>query len=315
MDGKTFRGRHFVDLADFSAEELQQLLEYARQLKADHKAGVAPRPLAGKTLAMIFKKPSNRTRVSFEVGMYQLGGHALFIGPDEIQLGTRETVGDVAQVLSRFVDGIMIRTFAHEEVVELAKYASVPVINGLDDAFHPCQAMADFLTVAERFGGIGSLKGLRLAYVGDGNNVLHSVAQLSARCGVDLVAAVPAGFEPDQSIWQAAAVEAQKQGCHLTVTHDPRAAVQGSQVIYTDVWISMGQEAERQRRLDLFQGFRVDEALVAAAGDDTVVMHCLPAHYGEEITDAVAHGPRSIIFDQAENRLHAQKAVLAALMG
>ncbi|MGE5507578.1 MAG: ornithine carbamoyltransferase [Chitinophagales bacterium] len=306
-------GRDLVRLADYSAGEVRRLLALALELKAAARRGERPALLAGRTLAMIFEKPSNRTKVSFDVGMHQLGGHALYLGPDEVGLGVRETVEDVALVLSRFVDAIMIRTFGHATVAALAGFATVPVINGLDDLHHPCQALADYLTLAEHFGGLDALRGLKLAYLGDGNNVCHSLLEAGARLGVHLTVATPLGYEPNAAIWQAAQAVARETGASLSLTDDPAEAVSGVQAVYTDTWTSMGQEAEREVRRQDFAGFQVNEALLANA-PEAVVLHCLPAHYGEEITQEIAHGPKSLIFDQAENRLHAQKAVLAAVI-
>lgn len=315
MDEKLVRwpGRDLVALADYTAAEVKGLLETARALKEAWRRGERPKLLAGRTLALLFEKPSTRTRVSFDVALDQLGGHAIYLGPDEVGLGVRETVEDVARVLSRFVDGIVIRTFAHGNVTTLAHYAQVPVINGLDDLHHPCQALADYLTLAERFGGVGALPGLRLAYLGDGNNVCHSLLEAGARLGVRLTVATPLGYEPNAAVWQGAQAVARETGAVLTLTDDPGEAVAGAQAVYTDTWTSMGQEGQQDLRRQDFAGFQVNAQLLAAS-PEAVVMHCLPAHYGEEITAEVAHGARSLLFDQAENRLHAEKAVLAALV-
>ncbi|MCL5025835.1 MAG: ornithine carbamoyltransferase [Chloroflexi bacterium] len=284
----------------------------AARLKAEQKAGTARPLLAGKVLGMIFQKPSLRTRVSFEVGMRQLGGHAMYLAPDEIQLGRRESVPDAARVLSRFVDGIMIRTFAHREVEVLAEHATVPVVNGLSDFSHPCQALADMLTIYEKR---GRLEGLTLAYVGDGNNVAHSLLLAAGLAGMNMAVASPQGYECDPQVVARARASAQANGCVLRFVADPREAVRDADIIYTDVWVSMGQETEQQQRVSVFDPYRVDARLVELASPDVLVMHCLPAHRGEEITDEVLDGPHSIVLDQAENRLHAQKAVLALLMG
>lgn len=305
------KGRHFLTLADYSKSELEALLQLAKQLKKWQQQGKVYQPLAGKTLGMVFAKSSTRTRVSFEVGMFQLGGHALFLGKDDIQLGRGETIPDTARVLSRYVDGIMIRTFAHRDVIELARYATVPVINGLTDSFHPCQALADFLTIEEK---LGELQGRKLAYVGDGNNMVHSLMLGAAKLGVDIAVATPPGYEPNTDVVQDSEQIAQKSGSSVTVTNDPREAVNGADAVYTDVWASMGQEAEAQERIIAFQGFQVDESLMAEAPDHAIFLHCLPAHRGEEVASAVIDGPRSVVFDQAENRLHAQKAILASLL-
>lgn len=308
---KSLKGRHFLTLDDYTAEELTALLEFAVEIKEWQKSGKTYQPLAGKTLGLVFAKASTRTRVSFEVGMFQLGGHALFLGQNDLQLGRGETIPDTARVLSRYVDGIMIRTFAHSDVVELARYSGVPVINGLTDTFHPCQAMADFLTMKERF---GDLRGLKLTYVGDGNNVLHSLMIVAAKLGVHMTVAVPPGYEPQADIVRDCAEIAKTSGSEVAVTNDPEQAVQGADAVYTDVWTSMGQEAEAQERLQAFQAYQVNPKLMARAHKDAIFLHCLPAHRGEEVVDEVIDGPQSAVFDQAENRLHAQKAILASLM-
>lgn len=305
--------RHFISLTDYSAGELRELLRLCAELKVRFLAGDRPRLLHGKTLAMLFQKPSNRTRVSFEVGLYQLGGHAIFIGPNEAQMGSRETPQDIALVLSRYVDAIMARTFSHQDVLTLAANASVPVINGLDDLFHPCQALADFLTMAEHFGGLESLPGLRVTYLGDGNNVCHSLVEGAARLGVHLTVGTPPGYKPNAAIWQKAVEVGATTGAKLTLTNDPQEAVADAQIVYTDTWTSMGQEDEHDLRLREFTGFQVNDVLLAGC-PEAWVMHCLPAHYGEEITDSIAHGPRSLLWHQAENRLHAQKGVLVSVV-
>jgi len=261
---------------------------------------------------MIFQKPSLRTRLSFDVAMLQLGGHALYLSPNEIQLGVRESIPDVARVTSRYVNGIMARVFAHEHVEELAHHATVPVINGLSDYVHPCQILADLFTIHEKR---GQLTGLKLAYVGDGNNVCHSLLFGTTLTGMHITVATPPEYEPSPKAVQRAREIAAETGSEITLTHDPREAVADADIIYTDVWASMGQEAERERRLKVFPPYQVNAQLVAQARPDVMVMHCLPAHRGEEITDEVIDGPHSIVFDQAENRLHAQKAVLVELMG
>ncbi|MFQ5593758.1 MAG: ornithine carbamoyltransferase [Anaerolineae bacterium] len=302
---------HFIALADLSPAQLQHSLELARDLKAEWRSeGNAPL-LKGRVLGMIFQKPSLRTRVSFDVAMLQLGGHALYLSPNEIRLGERESVADVARVTSRYVDGIMARVFAHAHILELAGYSSVPVINGLSDFNHPCQGLADLFTIYEHF---GKLAGLKLAYVGDGNNVAHSLLFGGALAGMEVAVATPHGYEPDPMVVARAGKLGETTGAQLTVTHDPTQAATESDVIYTDVWASMGQEEERARRLQVFPPYQVNQALVSAAKPEVVVMHCLPAHRGEEITDDVVDGPHSLVFDQAENRLHAQKAILVELM-
>jgi ornithine carbamoyltransferase len=303
--------RHFLSLKDWSRDEIELLFEQAAAIKANPEAYAGA--LAGQSLAMIFQKPSTRTRVSFEVGMGQLGGRALFLGSDDIQLGRGESIPDTARVLSRYVDGIMARVFAHQDVIDLARHGSVPVINGLSDLLHPCQALADYFTLRERRGG---LQGLKLAYVGDGNNVAHELMFGAVKLGMSFSAGCPKGYEPNPLIFKSAVREAQKLGSPIPeVTPDPFEAVAGADVVYTDVWTSMGQEAEAQARLAAFQGFQVTPEMMAAAGPDSVFMHCLPAHRGEEVAADVIDGPQSVVFDEAENRLHVQKAILVTLLG
>jgi ornithine carbamoyltransferase len=301
-------GRDCLTLAEFSSDEVALILDEAVKIKAMQKARIPYRPLRGRTLAMVFQKPSNRTRVSFEVGMYQLGGHALSLSPQEIQMGKRETPSDTGRVLARYIDAIMVRTFDHEELEELAGAADVPVVNGLSDAHHPCQALADLLTVREEF---GSLEGVKIAYVGDGNNVAHSLAIACALTGAELAIAHPDGHGPDPEVVETAG----KLGAAPVLTQDPSEAAAGARVVYTDVWASMGQEAEAAERREEFVPFRVDEGLMGLAAEDAIFLHCLPAHRGEEVTAGVIDGPQSRVFDQAENRLHAQKALLYLLMG
>lgn len=302
----------FISLAELSTEEIYEILDLAAELKKEWKRGGNRPLLAGKTLGMIFQKPSLRTRVSFEVGMKHLGGEALYLSPQEIKLGERESVTDVARVLSRYVDGIMARVFAHSDVEELAAQASVPVINGLSDFSHPCQALSDLFTIREER---GTLAGLRLAYVGDGNNVAHSLLFGASLLGMDIWVATPPGYEPQREVVAKAKGFAQRMGSQVVLTHDPQEAVRGADIIYTDVWTSMGQEKEREERLRAFPPYQVNAQLVAQAGRSPLVMHCLPAHRGEEITDEVIDGPYSIVYTQAENRLHLQKAILLLLMG
>jgi len=304
--------RDFITLHDWLAADVAALLKEAADLKAKQKAGVPHALLPGKTLALVFEKPSLRTRVTFEAGMTQLGGHAIYLAPQDIRLGERETVADAARNLSRWVDGIVARTFRHQVVVELAEHASVPVINGLTDLLHPCQILAALLTIREKRGG---LAGCRVAFVGDGNNVANSWCTGAARTGVHLTIACPEGYEPDPSILHQAREDAKETGARIQVVHDPAAAAEGADVLYTDAWTSMGQEEERAKRVKAFQPFQVNRALVGLARPDVLVMHCLPAHRGEEITDEVIEGPRSVVFDEAENRLHVQKALLVALLG
>ena len=301
-------GRDCLTLAEFGPEEIQLILDEAVRIKALQKSGESFQPLRGKTLAMIFQKPSNRTRVSFEVGMYQLGGHALPISPQEIQMGQRETPSDTGRVLARYIDAIMARVFGHEEVEELAAAADVPVINGLSDLHHPCQALADLLTVHEEF---GTLEGVKISYVGDGNNVAHSLALGCALTGAHLTIAHPEGHAPTTEVVELAA----KLGASPTLTQDPYEGVSNAQVVYTDVWASMGQEAETEERKKKFAPYQVNEELMRHAAPDAIFLHCLPAHRGEEVTAEVIDGPQSRVFDQAENRLHAQKALLYLLLG
>jgi ornithine carbamoyltransferase len=303
--------KHFLSLKDWSRDEIELLFEQAAAIKANPEAYAGA--LAGQSLAMIFQKPSTRTRVSFEVGMGQLGGRALFLGSDDIQLGRGESIPDTARVLSRYVNGIMARVFAHQDVIDLARHGSVPVINGLSDLLHPCQALADYFTLRERRGG---LQGLKLAYVGDGNNVAHELMFGAVKLGMSFSAGCPQGYEPNPLIFKSAVREAQKLGSPIPeVTPDPFEAVAGADAVYTDVWTSMGQEAEAQARLAAFQGFQVTPEMMAAAGPDAVFMHCLPAHRGEEVAGDVIDGPQSVVFDEAENRLHVQKAILVTLLG
>jgi ornithine carbamoyltransferase len=304
--------KDLVSIADLSSEEFWRIINTAIELKREQKDG-HPRPLlAGKTLAMIFQKPSLRTRVSFDVGMWQLGGHALYVAPNEIQLGIRESVPDAARVLSRYVDGIMARTFSHSDIETLAEHASVPVINGLSDFSHPCQALADFLTIYEHR---GRLQQLKLAWIGDGNNVAHSLLLSAGLTGMDMTVATPPGYECHPRVVAKANEFAKQNKCTLSFTNDPHEAAQNADILSTDTWTSMGQEAEQQQRARVFLPYCINASLVALASPEALVMHCLPAHRGEEITDEVIDGPYSVVLDQAENRLHAQKAVLALLMG
>ena len=304
---ESLKGRSFTRVADWSRDELESVLDFADDLKQRQLRREEHHLLPGRTLAMIFQKPSTRTRVSFEVGMTQLGGHALYLAAGDLQLGRGETLKDTATVLSRYVDGIMIRTFDQDDVEELATHASIPVINGLTDISHPCQALADVMTIRER---LGRIEGVRVAYLGDGNNVCASLMVACAKLGAPFVAASPEGYE----VWPEAVELAREAGGEVELTNDPRAAVEGADVLYTDVWTSMGQEEERERRLRDLAGFGIDAELVALANDDAIVLHCLPAHYGEEITEDVLYGPRSAVWDEAENRLHAQKALLALVI-
>lgn len=300
--------RHFLTIPDLSVEELQQVLHRAVLLKANRLA--KPALLKDKTVALVFQKPSMRTRVAFEVAVLELGGTVVYLGQDDIQLGSREPAKDVVRVLSRYVHGIVLRTFGHSVAQEFARYAQVPVINGLSDLVHPCQALADMMTLQEAF---GRLQGLKVAYIGDGNNVLHSLAEACVRLGVSVSVAAPKGYEPDPSIWKAAQREAKRSGASLELSHLPKRAVKGADVIYTDVWVSMGQEKEREKRLKVFKGYQINAALLKQANPGARVLHCLPAHRGEEITDDVMEGKQSLIVNQAENRLHAHKALLEFL--
>jgi ornithine carbamoyltransferase len=296
--------RDFLAIPDFSRPELIALFDLAAAMKrGEYKA----KPLAGRTLGMIFAKSSTRTRVSFEVGAYQLGGHALFLSARDIQLGRGEPIRDTARVLSRYLDGIMIRTFDHADVEELARYATIPVINGLTDLLHPCQILADLLTVRETLGG---WEGKVVAWVGDGNNMANSWINAAGSLGFELRLACPAGYDPDPAI-----LARNQEKARITITRDPKEAVSGANVVNTDVWASMGQEEEQAERARAFQGYMVDDALMNRAAGDAVFLHCLPAHRGEEVSESVIEGPHSRVFEQAENRLHAQKALLATLMG
>jgi ornithine carbamoyltransferase len=302
--------KDLITIYDLTKEEIEAILHKGAGLKEMLRQGKPYHPLAGKTLAMIFEKPSTRTRVSFEVGMFQLGGHALSLNPQETQLGRGEAIADTARVLSRYVDGIMIRTFAQERVEEMARYAAIPVINGLSDLLHPCQILSDIFTMTEKLGH--QYGGFKVAYVGDGNNVANSWINGALRLGFDLWLACPRGYEPDAQILSRAQAEGSSR---IILTHDPKEAVAEAHVINTDVWASMGQEGERAKRIKAFQGYQVNADLIRLARKEAIVMHCLPAHRGEEITDEVMDGPHSVVFDQAENRLHVQKAILNLLMG
>jgi ornithine carbamoyltransferase len=303
--------RHFLSLADYSPDDLTDILNLAIRMKDEWRHGGNPPLLKGKVLAMVFQKPSLRTRVSFDMAMRHLGGDALYLSPSEIGLGQREAIADISRVLSGYVQAVMARVFAHDHILELARYSSVPVINGLSDFNHPCQAMADMLTILERF---GQLKGLKMTFIGDGNNVAVSLAFACMRLGIDFTLAAPEGFALPSRALAMAEEMSHESGASLSQTHDPHAAVEGAHVIYTDTWVSMGQEDESQKRREIFPPFQVNSALVDEADISAIVMHCLPAHRGEEITDQVADGPHSVIFQQAENRLHAQKAILATLL-
>ncbi len=301
--------KDFLSIRDFSPQQIKNFLHVACQVKAN--PGAYTTALKGKTLAMIFEKPSLRTRVTFDVGMEELGGHSVYLSPAEISLGKRESVYDVARNLERMVHGIMIRTFAHEIVVEMARCASIPVINGLTDYSHPCQAMADYLTMLEVKGRIA---GLKIAYIGDGNNAAHSLMFAGAQLGAHVWIATPPGYEPDANAFTWTAKRCALTGASCTLTHDPQIAANGADVVYTDVWTSMGREAEADKRLDSFRSYQVNSELFACAKRDAIFMHCLPAHRGEEVTNDVIDSPRSVVFQQAENRLHVQKAIMLELM-
>ena len=303
--------RHFIALTDYSSAELTAMLELALQLKKERNEGGNKPLFAGKVLAMVFQKPSLRTRVSFDMAMRHLGGDALYLSPAEIGLGKRESIADVSRVLSGYVDAVMARVFEHEHILELAKYSSVPVINGLSDFNHPCQAMADMLTILESF---NKLKGLRMTFIGDGNNVAASLVFACSKLGIHFTIASPEGYDLPQAVIKEAEDLAAATGIKIQQIRDPIAAVKGADVIYTDTWTSMGQEDEAQKRRDVFAPYQVNERVVDLATKDVIVMHCLPAHRGEEITDEVADGPHSVLFQQAENRLHAQKAILVKLL-
>lgn len=306
-----FKNRDLLTLADYSGDEINTILDTAVEIKQMHKNNIPTPYLRGKTLAMIFEKSSTRTRVSFEVGMYQLGGQALFLSNRDLQLGRGESIADTAKVLSRFVDGIMIRTFAQKDVEDLAYYADIPVINGLTDLTHPCQILADLLTIREHK---GSLEGLKLAYVGDGNNISHSLLLGCSKVGMHVVVASPDGYKPNEVIVQRAEEACVQSGGVVEVVTDPVTAVTGADVVVTDVWASMGQEGEFEERAKVFTPYQVNEKLVSYAKPDYIFLHCLPAHRGEEVTAGVIDGSRSVVWDEAENRLHAQKAVLALLL-
>lgn len=304
------RHKDFIEIHDYTAEEVREIFELARDIKANPKK--FNKTLEGQTLAMIFEKSSTRTRVSFEVGMYQLGGHGLFLSSRDIQLGRGETIYDTAKVLSRYVDGIMARTFSHKTVTDLAEYASVPVINGLTDLSHPCQVMTDYFTAWEKFGG--SLKGRKIAYVGDGNNMAHSLMFGAPKVGMHISVATPAGYAPDPVIVATAEEDARSAGTKMVVTTSIEEAVKGADIVETDVWASMGQEDEAEKRRRDFSGWMIDDAVMSMASPDAIFMHCLPAHRGEEVSAGVIDSPRSVIYDEAENRLHVQKAIMVALM-
>ncbi len=304
--------KHLLSLHDWTTEEIKEALTLAAKLKKEQQEGIPHPLLKGKTLGMIFTKSSTRTRVSFEVGMYQLGGNALFLSANDIQLGRGESIHDTAKVLSRFLDGIMIRTFKQEDVEDLAKYGSIPIINGLTDLLHPCQILADLLTIQEH---CGPLEGKKVAYVGDGNNIAHSLLYGCAKCGMEIAVATPTAYACDETVVKNAMEDAQKTGARIIITDDPEAAVKGADAVYTDTWVSMGQEDQKTEKIKSFSPYQVNSKLFSLAKQEAIFLHCLPAYRGMEVTDEVIDGPNSAIFDEAENRLHAQKAVMAMLMG
>lgn len=303
--------KDLLSIHDLSTEEVLKILDVAKKLKKMQKEGVPHEFCKGQTLAMLFSKASTRTRVSFETGFHQLGGHAIYLNDKDSQIGRGEPIRDTARVLSRMVDGIMIRTFSHDSVIELAKYASIPVINGLTDLLHPCQALTDLLTIEEHQ---KTLEGRKLVYVGDGNNMAHSLMYACAKVGMHMVCASPKGYQPDPAIVKQAQEDAALTGCTVSVEEDIFKAVKGADVLYTDVWTSMGQEAEREVRLQALHDYQINGELLKAAHEDAIIMHCLPAHRGEEITEEVLEGPHSVVWDEAENRLHTQKAIMVLLM-
>jgi len=304
-------GKNFISIHDLTSEEVRFVFDTTRMLKVEERMGIRRPILQGKTLGMIFQKSSTRTRVSFEIGMNQMGGKAIFLSSNDIQLNRGETVADTARVLSRYLDGIMARVFGHDIILELAKYSSVPVINGLSDFLHPCQAMADFYTMLEK---CGNLQGIRLVYVGDSNNVSNSLMMAAAKTGVHITICSPQGFTPSDTIMKWYNEDAPSTGSTFHFTPDPVEAVKNADFIYTDVWASMGQEAETEKRRQIFKPYQINQALLQKAPSHCLVLHCLPAHRGDEITDEIMDGPHSIVFDEAENRLHAQKAMMALLM-
>ena len=303
--------KDLLSIHDLSTEEVLKILDVAKKLKKMQKEGVPHEFCKGQTLAMLFSKASTRTRVSFETGFHQLGGHAIYLNDKDSQIGRGEPIRDTARVLSRMVDGIMIRTFSHDSVIELAKYASIPVINGLTDLLHPCQALTDLLTIEEHQ---KTLEGRKLVYVGDGNNIAHSLMYACAKVGMHMVCASPKGYQPDPAVVKQAQEDAALTGCTVSVEEDIFKAVKGADVLYTDVWTSMGQEAEREVRLQALHDYQINGELLKAAHEDAIIMHCLPAHRGEEITEEVLEGPHSVVWDEAENRLHTQKAIMVLLM-
>jgi ornithine carbamoyltransferase len=307
----SMKGKSLISINDLTLEEMYEIFDVSKTLKEMHHTRQPHRWLEGKTLGMIFAKPSTRTRVSFETGIYHLGGIGMYFGPNDLQLKRGEPISDTAKVLSRYLDGIMIRTFNHQDVIDLARYGSIPVINGLTDLLHPCQVLADLFTIIEKRRVLG---GLKLAYIGDGNNMAHSLLNGCSKVGMHISIASPSGYKPDKDIVANARVNAKKMGSKVEILDDPSAAVKNADIIYTDVWASMGQEQEAKERLKKFAGFQVNARLAKNAKDDYLLMHCLPAHRGEEVSADVLDSDHSIVFDEAENRLHVQKAIMALLM-
>ncbi len=304
--------KHLISIYDLTLDEINEIFELSVLMKKCLKEGNEHSYLKGKTLGMIFAKSSTRTRVSFEVGMYQLGGYPLFLSSNDIQLGRGETIYDTAQVLSRYLDGIMIRTFGHKDVLDLARYGSIPVINGLTDLMHPCQVLADLFTVYEKR---SCLKGLKLAYIGDGNNMAHSLLHGCSKVGMDIAVATPKEFECNNSIIIEAMEDAKISGANILITNDPSKAIYNADVVYTDTWVSMGQEIEKAERINIFKPYQINSELFSLAKSDALFLHCLPAYRGFEVTNDIIDGPNSVVFDEAENRLHVQKAIMAKLMG
>ncbi len=307
------KGKDLLSIHDLSTEEVWEILDLAQELKAMQKAGIEHHILEGKTLGMIFEKSSTRTRVSFETGMYQLGGQALFLSNRDLQIGRGEPIKDTARVLSRYLDGVMIRTFGHHIVEEFAQYADIPVINALTDLLHPCQALTDLLTTIEHKGK--DVKGLKMAYIGDGNNMTHSLMYACAKVGINFASASPKGYEPKLEIIDNAKIDAARSGSTVEILNDPYEAAKDADILYTDVWASMGQEAEHDARVKIFKDYQINKDLLSVADKRAIVMHCLPAHRGEEIAEDVLEANADVIFDEAENRLHTQKAIMALLMG
>ena len=300
--------KHLITIDQLTSKEIKHLLELTKKIK--NNKGLYKDLLTARTLGLVFQKPSNRTRVSFEVGIAQLGGNCIYLGPDEINLGVRESTSDVAKTLSRYLDGVVARVFNHADVLELAKHASIPIINGLSDAYHPCQALTDIFSIKERF---NKLDGLTLAYIGDGNNVCHSLLLAACKAGMNISVATPQGYEPDFNVIEKARADCEKNDVHISISNSPQEAVRGAHVIYADVWVSMGDEAETDKRLKDFDQFQINDELLKDADKDYIFMHCLPAHRGQEVTEEIIDGKHSIVFDQAENRLHTQKAILISL--